>query len=631
MTSLVCRCARLLCRASAAAARLPVGAVAVPAEVHRAQAWPGVTWRLMCDGRAIARSNFPSMPPRTKLTELLEKAAAPEAVLRAWDEHGGNGNNAGMALVKWNLLVQKKKKGSPMSQHVQMNDPRLQDMMDTILNQMPSLWNSTLVSVLCALWLMGVPDGAPLLASVQTEVLWRVRRMTYKQLAYLADWGGNREKQQDVAIVKAALKHLELRWTEIADAKTVSALLSRGQRLSPALLDRLEDKALELSESFTAKEIRKVCVSLATQRRRSAPLLRALSYHLLQKPSSELSTELILDMAFSYGKLNFHHSQVVQRLASELLPRVSDLSSADVTRCAKSLGLLKCLDIRLFDAFAEHYTANSEAYSTPQLCSLLMSLARLGFQPSNGEEFFSKVHSALEESLSGLEPFLRTDVVWSLCVLQQARPHYILPLIQQEHTDKIMDNNPARAENYRVKVLNMAASLHLEHPGSLEAAAPSPSLIALSVPPFSSHLTPLRNGLRKALEGLVDGRTEALRTGVDTLYGWTIDGELVVDCDNKPTDLLNLKAPHLLGSEGNQDLPAGAHRLAVVGWDFHNFGSNKKHLLGRFDMMKRHLQLAGFIIVEVPDCEWLELKTDWQKQAYLKDKVGKAVAEDMAK
>lgn len=49
-------------------------------------------------------------------------------------------------------------------------------------------------------------------------------------------------------------------------------------------------------------------------------------------------------------------------MASELLPRVPELNSSDVTRFAKSLGFLKWLHIPLFEAFAEVSHVHNSVY-----------------------------------------------------------------------------------------------------------------------------------------------------------------------------------------------------------------------------------------------------------------------------
>ncbi|XP_037532900.1 FAST kinase domain-containing protein 4 [Nematolebias whitei] len=619
------RCASLFCRSSSqapaatAAIRLPPS-VAGPAPVSKAKHWLWVTERLMSESIVPKDESFPHIPTFTQLDELLEKATAPEDVLSAWEKYGENSVQAATALMKWTQLMLKTK-GKFTGQESELSDSRLQDMMNTLNQHVASVWNRHLVSVLKTFWTMKIPSTNPILRSVHTEVLWRIRRLSSKHLGMLVDWGAAREGPQDVTLVNSALKQLELRWTEITDAKTVRLMILRGERLSPSLMDRLEDKALELAESFSAEDIRKVSISLATQNRRSVPLLRAMSYHLTQKPSVEFTTPLIMDMAFAYGKLNFNNSQLFQRMSCELLPRVPQLSPTDVTRYAKSMGFLKWLHIPLFEAFAEHYIAKSQTYSTSQLCNLLMTFARLGFQPNKGEEFYSKVHIVLEESLTSVEPFLQTDVAWSLCVLQQAKPHYLTPLCHQSHLTKLSQGSPTQLENYNLKMLHIAATLLLEHPGS------SPSI--LPAPVFSSSLSELQISLRNSLLSLVGGKTEAIRTGVATVYGWMIDGEMVVDCDYKPIDITTLKAPHLQSGGGDQNLPEGAHRLAFLGLEFPHFASKSRDLLGRFVMMKRHLHLAGFITVEVPYYEWLELKTDWHKLAYLKDRMGKAVAKNM--
>ncbi|XP_051662104.1 FAST kinase domain-containing protein 4 isoform X1 [Manacus candei] len=519
-------------------------------------------------------------------------------------------------------------------------DPRLLRLLDTLDGQISQVWNATLVQVLRALPALGLPRAGRQVRSVEQEVLWRLRRLPLRQLVQLAEHlAGHR----DSPLLPEVLRKLELRWTELEGPRTVVTLMAKVGHLAPALMERLEDKALELAEQLDVDEIRRMAVALALQQRRCVPLLRALSYHLLQKPP-ELGLPVLTDLLFAYSKLNFQQPQVLHRLSQELQPHLGALTPAQVSRCARSFAALRWLSRPLAEGIAQYSLDNTQDMSlSPQysldntqdmsvahLCAIVVSFARLNFQPSSGEEFFTMLHEQLQGQVQQLDPHVLTDVVWSLCVLQQARPPYLRQVLSPDFHTRLRGDPSPRAHSSWQKLVHINATARLETPGY-----PGPFL-----PPEAlggdgdrdkdrDKATPLQQGLREALPGALGGR-DLGRYDVPTVFGWDIDAEVVLDSDNKPLPVGDFTAPHLPHSQGTKPLPPGAKRLAFLRWEFPQFSSRGRELLGRGALARRHLRRAGFLLVEVPHYEFLELKLERQRVSYLRDKVAKAVASDMA-
>nr|XP_035941132.1 FAST kinase domain-containing protein 4 isoform X2 [Halichoerus grypus] len=395
--------------------------------------------------------------------------------------------------------------------------------------------------------------------------------------------------------------------------------------LTPAGCD---SQCLELVEQFGPDELRKVLVTLATQNRRSVPLLRAISYHLVQKPFP-LTKCILLDLAYAYGKLGFQQPQVFQRLAADLLPHTPSLTSGEVARCAKSFALLKWLSVPLFEAFVQHVLDRAQTVPVPYLCNVLLAFAHLNFRPEREDQFFRLVHEKLGPALTGLPPALQVDVVWALCVLQRARETELRAVLRPDLHAQFLEGRSPKDQSTFQKLLHINASAQLEHPEytgpHLPASALVPRLSALD-----GKVTPLQKELQDTLKGLL-GDSSRGSFMVPTQYGWVLDAEVLLDPESQFLPPRDFVAPHLTSSSGSQPLPPGAKRLAFLRWEFPNYGSRSRDLLGRFALARRHVRAAGFLVVDVPYYEWQELRSEWQKGAYLKDKMRKAVAEELAK
>ncbi|XP_007956823.2 FAST kinase domain-containing protein 4 [Orycteropus afer afer] len=569
---------------------------------------------------------FTPYPEHQEVDRLIEKATKPEELLELpGGDHCLHQNHAALILIQLSRLLSEK----PENKASLKQDARFQQLLHLVNTQITSIWHGTLVKLLRSLYALALPKTSKELLSVEQEVRWRMRRLKYKHLAFLAESSTAFMQERDSQeLLAELLMHLERRWAEIEDGRTVVAMMMKMGHLSEPLMNRLEDKCLELVEQFGPDDLRKVLLALAAQNRRSVPLLRAISYHLVQKPFT-LTKGILMDLTYAYGKLNFHQTQVFQRLAADLLPHVPSLTPSEVARCAKSLAFLKWLNLPLFEAFAQHILNKAQNVMLPHLCNVVLAFARLNFHPEQEDRFFNLVHKKLASELEGLSPALQVDLVWSLCVLQQVQEAELRAVLCSKfHTQFLGEESPKDQRVFQ-KLLHINATAQLEHPEYTGPLLPS---VALGPRPtaLDKKVTPLQKELQETLKGLL-GSADKGCFAVATQYGWVLDAEVLLDTEGQFLTLRDFVAPHLAQPAGSQALPPGAKRLAFLRWEFPNFSSRSKDLLGRFFLARRHMLAAGFLVVDVPYYEWMELKSEWQKGAYLKDKMRKAVAEDLAK
>uniref|UniRef100_A0A4W2CTG8 FAST kinase domain-containing protein 4 n=1 Tax=Bos indicus x Bos taurus TaxID=30522 RepID=A0A4W2CTG8_BOBOX len=453
---------------------------------------------------------------RQEVEQLIEKATQPEELLELLGSgHCLQQNHAALALIQLSRLLSEK----PKDKAALIQDARFWQLLHLVNSQITVVWHGTLVKLLRSLYTLGLPATSKDLRSVEQEVRWRMRRLKYKHLAFLAESSATyMQEQGSRELLAELLVHLERRWAEIEDRRMVVAMMMKTGHLSESLMNRLEDK---------------------------------------------------------------------------------------------------------------HVLDRAQSITLPHLCNMLLAFARVNFRPEREDPFFSLVHEKLGSELVGLEPALQVDVVWALCVLQQVREAELQAVLCPEfHTQFLGGKSPKDQSTFQ-KLLHINATAQLEHPEYTGPLLPTSALVP-SPSALEQKMTPLQKELQETLKGLL-GSADKGSFMVPTQYGWVLDAEVLLDTESQLLPLRDFVAPHLTPPSGSQPLPPGAKRLAFLRWEFPNFNSRSKDLLGRFMLARRHLLAAGFLLVDVPYYEWMELKSEWQKSAYLKDKMRKAVAEELAK
>ncbi|NXC34957.1 FAKD1 protein, partial [Campylorhamphus procurvoides] len=146
----------------------------------------------------------------------------------------------------------------------------------------------------------------------------------------------------------------------------------------------------------------------------------------------------------------------------------------------------------------------------------------------------------------------------------------------------------------------------------------------------TGRISPLRQHVHRMLTEILGG-SQYSRISVLTPYYYEIDFECVLDENKKPLSYMaqnisldDVGAIHWrqgIKDEGRRALPPGAQRIALEFLDSRAFSKDySRHLKGEHAVKKRHLEMLGYRVVQIPHFEWnsMGLSTKGEQLEYLR-------------
>lgn len=293
--------------------------------------------------------------------------------------------------------------------------------------------------------------------------------------------------------------------------------------------------------------------------------------------------------------------------------------------CPPLMDRIACVAIKNIDKI--HHSAT---YAT------LLPFSVLNYDSAQADELYDVCIQRITPHISSFDPHLLVLLAYSLAVADCFSEELVREIFSIDFLGKLdaqLETLPdALNMRTRLRLMELNRAVCLECP-------------EFQVPWFherycqqlrkkvSGIVSPAQQQIHKML-GEVLGGINCVRVAVVTPYFYTIDFECILDKRLQP---LPYSEPSTLqisdrgkvhwGTSSlentRDDLVPGAQRVAVDFLDSKSFCKNSHHMKGEALMRKRHLEILGYRVVQIPHFEWnsMELSTQDAWKEYLKKKI----------
>ncbi|XP_064618001.1 FAST kinase domain-containing protein 4-like isoform X2 [Liolophura sinensis] len=460
------------------------------------------------------------------------------------------------------------------------------------------------------------PEDNHLIKSLETQTVWLMRRFTIGQMVRVLEiHHDHQETELRREMYRKALTAVEQRWVEISNPKDLITLLYLTLQNSPRLSEKLEDKALELAEDMSPKELYRVAYLLAKKRHRNTPLLRAITYH-LNKAKLLLSTVQLTNLLYACSTLNIRDINLLEKISAGIRQKGNQgqlNSHALLASILHSFANLRWQNPLTLDTLYELVQKNLDGFNSKDLVTVLHTAAKLNYVSPLSMTLLPVIAEKLSSNKE-LDKRLWVDVVWSMATLKLLTQEMAASVLSPELFLSVAGDDAFKTLTRHIKLLNIQAAA--EHELQWYSGPKLPLYSDDNMTLLRSD-RPLAHSVLSVLNSMAP-TDQYMKTGTMSESGYYIDADLFVNLSGQP-----LVYKDFCGKD-----TAGVKRIAVKVLDFSDLTLDTKVPIGLHAMAFRHLAAEGYSVVQVPYTEFDEKATAVQKVQYLQQKINVAIGKD---
>lgn len=323
---------------------------------------------------------------------------------------------------------------------------------------------------------------------------------------------------------------------------------------------------------------------------------------------------------------------LLEEAVAALQRLVHEMNYRNVVGIASFIAKTSYLSTSILDRIASVVIHDIEKIHPLELLTVILPFSILNYDPPLRDEFFGTCIQYLNSHLGILDPVMLVFLGFSLATLGYFPEDLIKAVFNIQFLAKldsqleILSSSLKRKIQYRFMELNRAVCLE------------SPEY---QIPWFHDRfcqriynkdfvsMTQAKQLMYKMITEVL-GEINSVKALTRTPYYHLVDFECILDKRRKPIPYgnHNITFGKLPGMHWESDsqlvdsgLPPDAKRIAIQFLDSKAFCVNIPHLKGNSAMNKRHLEILGYQVIQIPYYEWnsMALSTEEARKNYLRD------------